>query len=118
MRGMIARLHAGVGEHWREIALGAIILVSILGMMVAEPIAQSLAYHNFADSRSFWGIPNFLDVATNIPFLIVGVLGLMYVLRHPQPAAPWSWIVVFLGIAAVGFGSAYYHWNPNSATLV
>lgn len=118
MRGVIARLHAGVGEHWREIALGAIILVSILGMMVAEPIAQSLAYHNFADSRSFWGIPNFLDVATNIPFLIVGVLGLRYVLRHPQPAAPWSWIVVFLGIAAVGFGSAYYHWNPNSATLV
>ena len=26
--------------------------------------------------------------------------------------------MVFLGIAAVGFGSAYYHWNPNNARLV
>ncbi|GMQ89984.1 MAG: ceramidase domain-containing protein [Gammaproteobacteria bacterium] len=115
---MRERTWSHVARHWREITLVAIIVVSAFVMMLPAPIAQSLAYHDFADSRSFWGIPNFLDVATNILFLIVGVLGLVYTLRHPQPEVTWSWIVVFLGIAAVSPGSVYYHWEPNNRTLV
>ena len=29
-----------------------------------------------------------------------------------------AWTVFFLGVALVFFGSAYYHWRPNNATLV
>ena len=28
------------------------------------------------------------------------------------------WVVFFVGILLTGFGSAYYHWNPNNDTLV
>jgi hypothetical protein len=30
----------------------------------------------------------------------------------------WSWTLFFAGVTAVGFGSSYYHLNPNDATLV
>ena len=115
---MLERALAETGRYWRELTLLAVVVVSALAMMLVPPIAQSLAYHKFADSRTLWQIPNFLNVATNVPFLLVGIMGLAYCLRHVQSRALWSWYVVFLGIAAVCFGSAYYHWQPDSATLV
>lgn len=30
----------------------------------------------------------------------------------------WGWIFFFIGVAAVGFGSSYYHLKPNDARLV
>jgi len=58
----------------REIVLIVIITVSFAWMMSLDPIAQSQVYHNFADQRSILGIPNFLDVASNLPFFIFGIL--------------------------------------------
>ena len=39
-------------------------------------IAQDETYHLFADSRTIWGIANFWNVASNIPFAVVGLIGL------------------------------------------
>lgn len=86
--------------------------------MSKEPFGQDLQYHNFVDRRSILGIPNVFNVTSNIPFLFVGLIGLIYCLNNKQKEAPWSWVVFFLGVTLVCFGSAYYHWTPNNQTLV
>ena len=45
-------------------------------------------------------------------FIAVGAVGLWQF--HRDPAI----VVIFLGIFLTGFGSAYYHWNPNDSTLI
>ena len=94
-------------------ALGALLVVLVL----AGPIAQPGAYHDFADQRRLLGIPHFWNVATNLPFVVIGLMGLALVQREPPPAAR-AWAAMFGGTALVGLGSAYYHLNPHDATLV
>lgn len=103
----------------RELALVFLMLAPLAVMFVAvPPIPQDPAYHALADHRTFFNVPNFLNVASNIGFLIVGGLGLMLCLDAGVAGAPRSWIVFFFGTLLVAFGSAYYHWMPNNATLV
>jgi len=52
------------------------LIIAIIALLI-PPIPQPLSYHNFADHRSWLGIPNFNDVASNLPFAIVGILGLI-----------------------------------------
>src|SRR3990172_102797 len=33
-------------------------------------------YHNFADQRALWGVSNFWNVVSNLPFLLVALWGL------------------------------------------
>jgi MFS family permease len=105
-------------DYWRELLLLLIVLASFVGMMLPEPIHQSLAYHNFPDQRSWLGVPNFLNVASNLPFLFVGVVGLFFCLKSRPAEAPWSWAIFFLGVAVVALGSGFYHWSPSNETLV
>ena len=49
---------------WRAGALVVLLLASFAGVMALEPIAQSAAYHDFADRRFLLGVPNLLDVAS------------------------------------------------------
>lgn len=82
------------------------------------PIAQDPAYHAFADRSVLFGIPNFWNVASNLPFALVGILGLR---RTPelQPHLPVPAYLLFcMGVILVGAGSAYYHYAPDSNTLV
>ncbi len=90
-------------------------------------IAQNPAYHDFADQRTFYGIPNCLNVVSNAPFLLVGWLGVAFVLRpqHAGEAAPfvhpqerWPYAIFFLGVALTSIGSSYYHLAPGNGTLV
>ncbi|KAG6792522.1 hypothetical protein POTOM_001673 [Populus tomentosa] len=77
------------------------ILCFIILMVVTPAIPQSQEYHNFADQRDlFFGIPNTLNVVSNFPFLVIGVIGLV------------------LCVAAVAFGSGYYHLKPDDDRLV
>ena len=103
---------------WRHLVLMALVLTSALGMASLDPIAQNLAYHSFADTRPLLGIPNFGDVASNLPFLLVGVLGLRLCLRMKSDAVRQAWIALFGGITLVSIGSSYYHWDPTNDTLV
>jgi len=96
------------------ICIGAIVAVSLL-----EPIVQDVSYHNFADSAKYFGIPNFWNVVSNIPFLIVGVMGLQQLKKLVIiPEMGLAYWLLFLGVALVAFGSGYYHLNPNNQTLV
>ena len=103
----------------RELALVFLMLAPLAAVFVAyPPIPQDPAYHNLADGRTFLHVPNFLNVATNIAFLIFGWMGLQLCLTRRIVGASRSWTTFFFGIVVVAFGSAYYHWNPNNQTLV
>lgn len=79
--------------------------------LFVPPIAQDQAYHSFADSRSIWSIANFWNVVSNLPFAMVGLLGLWKL----QGAVDR---VLFTGVLLTFFGSAYYHLAPSDARLV
>ncbi len=102
----------------RESILVLVIVASFVIMMSFDVISQDPCYHDFADKRAIFDIPNFFDVTTNVFFAIFGFIGLYFCLRKKQNDAPWSWIIFFFGVAIVCFGSGYYHWNPNNDTLV
>jgi hypothetical protein len=84
---------------------------SLGGLLLLSPIPQDQSYHQFADQRTIFGIPNFWNVVSNIPFLAVGATGLR---RCHDDAAT---VAAFLGVFLTGIGSSYYHWDPNDNTL-
>lgn len=108
------------------IAGTAIIVVPVAAILIVflliPPVAQDPAYHQFADTRSFLGVNNFLNVASNLPFLVVGVWGLLLVGRHGQeiclPGLHAAYIVFFSGILLTALGSGYYHLDPANGPLV
>jgi len=105
-------------KNWREWLLGAVTVAGITAACLFSPIPQDPAYHEFADRRTLFGIPNFRDVFSNLPFVLVGVYGLGRLSRL-QPSSPRSAYIVFcVGVFFVGFGSAFYHYSPSTQTLV
>jgi hypothetical protein len=106
--------------------LVALVVLMVLGVALAPPIPQDPAYHDFADQRAAAGVPNVLNVASNLPFLLVGALGLRFLHRDRRHGGAAAFItagerqpycVFFAGIALTGIGSAYYHWRPDNTTL-
>jgi len=103
----------------------AILLISIaaiVGISMVEPIAQDPVYHQFSDQRAILGIPNFWNVVSNLPFLIVGMMGL-YSLGHSGrikfiSEIKSAYVLFFVGVVLVNFGSGYYHLWPGNETLV
>ena len=81
--------------------------ISLLGLLLVPPIPQSQIYHGFADRRTLLGIPNFWYVVSNLPFILVGALGLWKVRRGLSAS------IFFLGVFLTGFTSSYYHWAPS-----
>ncbi|MEO6173437.1 MAG: ceramidase domain-containing protein [Arenimonas sp.] len=61
---------------------------------------------------------NFYNVASNIPFLLLGILGVFHCRSFEAGSLKAAWLIFFLGIGLVSFGSAYYYLNPNNQTLV
>jgi hypothetical protein len=102
-------------------------IVALGVVFCLPPIPEDPQYHAFADDRTMLGVPNFLNVASNIAFLVVGVLGLHFLLRHDvlradgpiqERAERWPLLVLFAGVLLTAFGSAYYHLAPDNDRLV
>ena len=111
----------------RRIGLTILVVSTLLlfsSLVFIPRIPQPLAYHDFADQRTWLGIPNFGNVVSNLPFAIFGAMGLAFLLspnsenlfRDLRERVPWSFF--FLGFFLTAFGSAYYHWHPDNSTLV
>jgi ceramidase len=92
------------------IAASAILTIAAFVRFV-PPIAQDQTYHFFADNRTVLGIANFWNVASNLPFAVMGCLGL-WKLRGAFDR------VLFNGVLLTFFGSAYYHLAPSDSRLV
>jgi ceramidase len=101
--------------------LMAIAVACVVAVAWHAPIAQPAGYDVFADQRSVWGIPNFWDVVSNLPFLVVGLAGTTELLKQGPRGAVLSlrpaYLSFFIGIALVAFGSTYYHLAPTHSTL-
>ncbi len=97
--------------------LFGISMLGVIGICFLPRIAQPIDYHAFADSRTIWGIPFFWDVVSNLPFLVIGLMGLMQV-RHIKTDYRLFFGILFFGIFLTGIGSAYYHWMPNNTRLI
>jgi len=97
------------------------VLVAI-GLLMAGPIPQDTGYHNFADGRTIWGLPNFWNVVSNIPFLLIGALGLYQLSRSSKLTIDhenrFMYVLFFAGTLLVALGSGYYHFSPSNSTLV
>lgn len=104
--------------------------VAVVATCFLPRMAQDQAYHDFADKRAIFGIPNALDVLSNIPFVLVGAWGLVVALRgraSPDCSRPstfvhpwdfWPYAALFLGTLLTGFGSGWYHLAPDNHRLV
>ncbi len=103
-------------------ALGITVLAVVL-LLPATP--QNPSYHSFADQRTFGGVPNFFNVASNLPFAAIGILGIWFIGIQTRdshifldPVERWPYLILFAGVTLTALGSGYYHWAPDSDRLV
>ena len=80
--------------------------------MITNKIPLPLEYHNFADQRSFLGIPNTMNVISNIAILIPAI----YLLQIRKNKSTISNLLI-LHLVLLSVASSYYHWNPSDETI-
>ena len=107
-------------------ALGLWLLAAVLaGITFMLPrIPQPLQYHDFADQRACFGLPNCLDTASNALFVLAGAAGLHFLYSSsarrtfidPREALPY--VLFFFATMLVGFGSGFYHLAPANDRLM
>jgi len=96
-------------------------VLSVLAAFLLPAMPQPVAYHDFADHRTMLGVTNFLDVASNAAFVLVGLAGFAVLLRpgtvfaENRERLPYA--VFFAGMVLTGLGSAYYHLVPDNERL-
>ena len=97
-------------------------LVILVVFAIMPQIPQDPAYHQFADDRTIFGVANFLNVISNLPFAVVGIfgIGIMYSKQNIELASSvrFIYLIFFVGLVLVSLGSVYYHLSPQNSTLV
>lgn len=103
----------------RYAILGAVTLAAGVIAFSLDPVPQSQSYHAFADRRPWLGVPNFGDVASNVPFLFTGTAGLVALraARFADERERRAWAVFFAAVACVALGSGWYHLSPANESL-
>jgi len=100
----------------------AIVLAAVVALVLHGPIAQYADYHHFADSRAWLGIPNALDVLSNLGFAAIGAYGLCRIWprrNDPVIVAGWPGFELFLiSLVLTALGSAFYHLAPDDSRLI
>jgi hypothetical protein len=87
---------------------------------MSDPVPQDPLYHVFADQRSMIGIPNFMNVMSNLPFLVVGIMGWRIIITKEETVTATmklAWVVFFFGVTLTAFGSSYFHLRPDNDSL-
>ncbi len=102
--------------------LRAVVALFAIGLVLhwLYPLQQSEAYHSFADTRPWLGLPNAADVLSNVPIFLAGVAILAWMRHQPDRGGRLGpgLLVTGAGLALTGIGSAYFHYAPSDATLV
>jgi hypothetical protein len=116
-----------VPRSWRLQTRLAVIVgvcaIAMIALVVVPGIPLGARYHKFADNRTLLGLPNALDVLSNIPFFIVGTWGLIWLLGKSSRSSFTDqrervpYLVFFLGAALTGIGSFWYHLAPSNSRL-
>jgi hypothetical protein len=105
-----------------DLAILALSTVALFAALLVPPIPQDPAYYRFADGRTLLGIPNFWNVATNLPFVLAGIMGLRFLYGPAASCVPQElrpiYAAFFMGSVLIGCGSAYFHFHPDGDTLL
>jgi hypothetical protein len=113
-------------------ALSAMTLLAIIGHFVwpltperAQALLTALGLHAhvgghvFADARAWLGLPNAMDVLSNLPFAAFGVWGLIQLPRAALSSQQRALLqLFFIGLLLTTAGSMAYHLAPSNATLL
>lgn len=99
------------------LGLGTVMFALTFWMWPYLPTQDGDWFFQFADRREFLGIPNTLDVLSNLGFLAVGTYGLTVL--HKYRSHPLHIYVVLLSLItlATAAGSAYFHMYADPAHL-
>ena len=102
--------------------IASVAVLAVIAIMTQDPIAQDPAYHLLADARDIFNLQNFWNVISNLPYLIIGILGFYKVTQSSGLAIfaelKLAYLLFFAAVAAVSLGSGYYHLAPDNSTLV
>ena len=79
--------------------------------LIMNKITLPHKYHNFADKRSFIGIPNIINIISNIAILIPAIYLFLQDRKKDE-----SKILIF-HVILLSLSSMYYHYNPSDKTL-
>lgn len=114
----------------RLLTIGTCLLaLAFIGALFGSDIAQLLHLqlnahghthvhahgHPFVDARVLWGIPNAMDVLSNLPFVGMGLWGFYALHRAPLvvTATRQAATVFFTGLLLTCLSSSFYHWAPD-----
>ncbi len=114
---------------WAIVLLALWLLVLVAGPSLLDAMGVALNSHGhtqlhahghpFVDARTLLGIPNAMDVLSNLPLAIAGIWGLLSLRTWAGPGATRrAAFVFFSGLVLTGVGSAWYHWAPDAVGLV
>jgi hypothetical protein len=124
-RALARRVHGDApttAAHPIRLLPSAIVSLALIALAIHGPIAQFADYHHFADQRSWLGIPNALDVVSNLGFAAVGADGLycLWSRRNDRAIrAGWPGFALFLvSLVLIAVGSAFYHLAPDDTRLI
>jgi len=94
----------------------------IFGVFQTSAIPQNIIHHYYFDQRNLYGIPNFWNVVSTLPFLLVGLSGFYLLSSYPQNVYLKQkrilYLMYSLALCLVTLGSSYYHLHPSNNTLL
>lgn len=101
----------------------------MIAVATLHPLPQDPSYHQLADQRSLFGIPNAADTGSNLLILAAGVAGLVQLWRSPRSSAAkadpllqsteqWLYWRLYLAAVLSALGSIYYHLAPDTPRLL
>jgi len=106
----------------KTLGLCGLVAIALGTVALLPPIPQDPIYHIYADQRTVMGIPNFWNVVSNLPFLLLGLIGVATIAMNRTPGflpeLKTIYLIFFAGVFLTGLGSAYYHLNPVNSTII
>lgn len=119
-------------ERWLLLATAALTLIALVGHFIypltpdrAQAILSVLGMHAhvggnvFADTRLWLGIPNAMDVLSNLPFAIFGAWGIYQLNGNAMTQSQARLLQCFFsGLLLTTLGSMAYHLSPSNDTLL
>src|SRR5262249_20376742 len=92
--------------------------VLLAACFLAGDFLKTLTDERYVDTRRWLGVPNFLNVISNLAFLAVGTAGLVLYGRSRGSPAVAAWRVFYLGMVLAWCGSPWLHLARSDATLL
>jgi hypothetical protein len=101
----------------------AALFVFIIMALFYGPISQPQEYHDFADDREILGVPNALDVMSNLAIIYPGVVGLAFIHESRNRSQVSEdeisiQITLFSGMILTFAGSVWFHLDPTDSTML